>query len=240
MELIEKKENQMTFKANIDESIANAIRRYVNQILVLAIDEVEIFKNDSPLYDETIAHRMGLIPLKMDSTMDEKTTANLKLVSKKTGAVLSKELSGKVKVVYDNIPITILGEGQELEIVGHAKMGKGVEHSKFSPGLIFYRNISEVIMDKEFLSEVKKICPQADVKERGDKIIVIDNKKESFCDVCEGICKEKGKNAETKLTNELMITIDSFGQMEVKDIFKKSLSALKKDFNELGKKIDKI
>jgi len=64
MELIEKKENQITFIAEADERLMNSIRRYVNQIPVLAFDEVVISRNDSPLYDETIAHRMGLIPLK--------------------------------------------------------------------------------------------------------------------------------------------------------------------------------
>ena len=64
MEIIERKENQITFRAEISDSLANAVRRYINQIPILAIDEVEIYKNDSPLYDETVAHRIGLIPLK--------------------------------------------------------------------------------------------------------------------------------------------------------------------------------
>ena len=72
MKTINKKNNQITFTANIDESLANAIRRYIDQIPILAVDEVEISKNDSPLYDETVAHRIGMVPLKMDKTIDEK------------------------------------------------------------------------------------------------------------------------------------------------------------------------
>jgi len=63
MKLIEKKEDYVTFTAGIDESLANAIRRYVNQIPALAVDEVEFLKNDSALYDETIAHRMKQLPI---------------------------------------------------------------------------------------------------------------------------------------------------------------------------------
>ncbi len=44
--------------------LANALRRSVDEIPVLAINEVDIYKNDSALYDEIIAHRLGLIVLK--------------------------------------------------------------------------------------------------------------------------------------------------------------------------------
>ena len=65
METIEKTENKLIFSAKIEDTLANAIRRYVHEILVLAVDEVEIHQNGSPLYDETLAHRIGLVPFKM-------------------------------------------------------------------------------------------------------------------------------------------------------------------------------
>jgi len=64
MKIVEKKQGQIVFTVDAEVTLANSIRRYVNQIPVMAIDEVEISRNDSPLYDETIAHRMGLIPIK--------------------------------------------------------------------------------------------------------------------------------------------------------------------------------
>jgi len=51
MELIKKDQNKLVFKAEIEESLANAIRRYVYQIPIVAVDEVEISRNDSPLYE---------------------------------------------------------------------------------------------------------------------------------------------------------------------------------------------
>jgi len=149
MKMLNKKENQITFSAEIDESLANAIRRYVGQIPILAIDEVEISKNDSPLYDETIAHRLGLIPFKMDKAFDEKNTEKITLAVKKEGTVYSGELKGKLKPVYDKIPITILKKGQELELIATAKAGKGNTHAKFFPGIIFYRNSVKVKINKD-------------------------------------------------------------------------------------------
>ena len=61
MKIIDKKDNQITFSAEVDESLANAVRRYVDQIPILAIDEVEISKNDSPLYDESHSVSNSLI-----------------------------------------------------------------------------------------------------------------------------------------------------------------------------------
>ena len=43
MKLIEKTKDNLVFAAEIDESIANAIRRYVGQIPVAAVDELETF-----------------------------------------------------------------------------------------------------------------------------------------------------------------------------------------------------
>jgi len=239
MELIEKSNDQFTFKAELDESLANAIRRYVNEVSVLGIDEVEIFKNDSALYDETIAHRVGLISLKMEKGIASKSEIDLKLVVNKEGEVLSGDLKGKADVAFENIPITILNKGQEIELIAKAKLGKGNEHSKYSPGSIFYRNVAEITMNKEFLEEVKKVCPDAEVKEKGDKIIVKDDKRKGVCDVCEGICESAGKKAETEFKGELIITIESFGQMDSKEIFDKAIKELKSDLDDTVKKVGK-
>ena len=238
MKKIEKTENQIIFIAEIGETIANSIRRYINQVPVLAVDEVEISKNDSALYDETVAHRIGLIPLKMDTVA--KKPGKLKLDVKKEGMVYSEELKGIPAVVYKNIPITLLNNNQELQITATIKAGKGSEHSKFSPGLMFYRNVVEIIIDKEFYEEIKKVCPGAEMSEKGNKIIIMDNKKREITDVCEGIANKNKKKAEITSTGELIITIESFGQISTEDIFKKSIETLKKDLTSMAKEIKKI
>ena len=111
MEILEQKNNRMVFSASANESIINAVRRYINEIPTLAIDEVELIKNDSALYDETLAHRMGLIPIKTDK-VSEKVTGQLKLNVKKEGFVHSGDLQGNVDVVYDMIPITNLNKAK--------------------------------------------------------------------------------------------------------------------------------
>jgi len=170
MKKIEETENQIVFIADISETLANSIRRYTNQVLVMAVDEVEISRNDSPLYDEAVTHRIGLIPLKTEKSVNEKSTGKLKLAVNKEGLVYSGSLKGNLDVVYEKIPITTLSEDQELQLVAFVKAGKGSEHSKFSPGLMFFRNVSEITLDKEFSEEIKKTFPESEIKEKGNKL----------------------------------------------------------------------
>jgi len=236
MKLIEKKDNQIVFESEIDESLANSLRRYLNHIPILAIEEIEILKNDSPLYDETVAHRIGLIPLENKGVKNE---PKLKINSEKEGFVYSGELKGSVKPVYGNIPITYLNKNQEFEVEAITKIGKGIEHTKFSPGLMFYRNVVEITVDKELQNKIKELCPENEIREKGNKIVILDNKKKEVEDVCESICNENGKEAEIELKDNLIITLESFGQLNVNEIMKNAIGEFKKDLLEVSKKVSK-
>jgi DNA-directed RNA polymerase subunit D len=237
MKIIDKKNNQITFSVEIDESLANAIRRYVDEIPIMAIDEVEISMNDSPLYDETIAHRMGLIPLKNDKKSSGKDEP-IKLITKKEGIVYSEDLDGKIKPVYDKIPITVLKKGQEIEILATARAGKGNEHVKFSPGLMFYRNLMKIKIDKDCPKEIVNACPKGVLKLDNGKISVVDENKCDMCEECIEACRKMGKSSiELIPTGELVITVESFGQIDEEDIFKRAIELLKEDLKEAEKKL---
>ena len=108
----DEKEQKLSFITDMSECLANAIRRSSLEIPVMAIDEVEIIKNDSALYDEIITHRLGLIPIKTIRTVKE-TKFKLKAVGPKT--VYSTDIKPDIGTDY-KLPITILDEEQELEI----------------------------------------------------------------------------------------------------------------------------
>jgi len=236
MKLIKKTDNKIVFQAEVEESLANAVRRYLNQILILAVDEVEISKNDSPLYDETVAHRIGLLPLQTSKVANEKTTAELKLSVKKDGIVYAKEFEGKSKVIYGETPITTLEKGQELELVATARTGKGETHSKFAPGLMFYRNIFDIKIDGDCPKEVVDVCPKKILESKDGKIIVNDASKCELCEVCLEFCLKKKKDSINIIpTKDLIITVESFGQLNTEDMIQKSIEVLKKDLAEISK-----
>lgn len=243
IKMLDKQDNRIVLEADMETSLANAIRRSVGEVSTLAIDEVDIYKNDSALYDEIVAHRLGLVPLKnqkikdiKDCTCDgegcSKCTIEMKFSVKgeENGTdVFSKELGDMV--VYDNLLLVLLDKGQELEIVAKARMGKGKDHAKHLPGLIYYREGVKVDISKEGEkhSELAEMYPK--VFEFNDKLSVKD---EWACDLEEDDLKDF-KGVDVKPTGKLIIIIESWGQIDVKDIFLESVKSVKSELNDLAK-----
>jgi DNA-directed RNA polymerase subunit D len=156
IEVLEKSKESIKFSVNgINPSFANALRRImISEVPTMAIEWVDFKKNDSALYDELIAHRLGLIPLTYDkkayklpeeckdaSVKDSRCYAKLKLKKKGPCMVYSGDLESEdesVKPVFDRIPIVELLEGQELELVAYARLGYGREHIKWQGAVVGY------------------------------------------------------------------------------------------------------
>jgi len=62
---LEFKKDSLTFVlGDTDTAMANSLRRVMMaEVPTMAIDLVEIEQNTSPLHDEYLSHRLGLIPL---------------------------------------------------------------------------------------------------------------------------------------------------------------------------------
>lgn len=248
MKIITKTPEKIMFAEEMDESLANAIRRSSLEVPVLAIDEVEFFKNDSVLYDEVLALRLGLVPLKTDKDLELREECKckgkgcascmieLKLVTKGPGWVYSKDLKGKTEVVYGDMPLTVLKEDQELELVAYAKLGKGKEHTKYSPGLVYYRNAGELETGKLVNCEnYADICPRKVLKCEKGKLELTDKYN---CDLCEMCVEEAKKNKEEIKINpgkEIVFVIESFGQMKASEVLEESVKALKNNLKAVVK-----
>lgn len=230
MEIIEKTPEKIVLRMDSNESLANAIRRSVSEVPTLAIDEVEIYKNDSALYDEILAHRLGLIPLKTEKSMSSKTAIDLKLSKSGPGTVYSGDLKGAAYIVYENIPLTLLGEGHKVELLATARLGKGIDHAKHIPGLCYYRHLLEV----KSSSETDKIV-------QSSKSIFKPEKKGStwLCDLngAEEIEIENLSKGNIQPSNEILLIIESYGNMPAKDILTKAIEALSDNLDEFEKAI---
>ncbi len=224
-------------KAALKESLANALRRSVFKIPIVAIDEIEISKNDSPLYDETVAHRLGLVPLK-HKTFNAKKPFELKLDAKGEGFVYSGNLKGDIAVVHDRIPITYLKQGETISVKATTKEGVGSEHSKFVPGLMYYRNLAEISKSGELPEELVRVCPKKVFEMKNGGVVIGDSSKCDMCGLCLEYLRDNKKDVlKISPSNEVLITIESFGQTGAKDIFNKAIEALKKELEDFSKKL---
>jgi DNA-directed RNA polymerase subunit D len=233
METITNTKEKLVLKGEISESLANAIRRSVSEIPVLAIDEIELYKNDSALYDEIIANRLGLVPLVTEKSMNSKTKIEFKLSREGPCTVFSGDLKGPADVVVQDIPITLLGEGHKLELVATAVLGKGINHAKFIPGLCYYRHLSEV----KASSDIDKII-------QGSKFALIKPIKSGskwICDLNDSeieMIQRIDKSAVSD-AKEMLFVIESYGNMPAKDIFQGALDALSDNLEEFEKFVGK-
>lgn len=147
---------------DLSPAMMNTLRRLLSgEVPTLALEVIEIRKNSGILYDEVFAHRLGLLPLTTpvgdyDLPSEEEITnqeysakSSLKatLVAKGPCTVYAKDIKfkdPKVKPVYPDAPLAKLLEGQEIEIEATAVLGKGKEHTKWSPGLVYYHEIPKL------------------------------------------------------------------------------------------------
>ncbi len=233
MELIKITPEAIKFTGKINLSLANAIRRSVSEVPILAIDECDFYKNDTALYDEIIAHRLGLIPLK-NQKLKKGETIELKLKAKgkeERLEVLSGDLGDMS--VYQDMPIVILGKNQEIELVARATTGIGLEHAKYMPGIMYYKHLAKIKINKEAESYLKLSQEYPDIFDFDNKLKVKDASSCSFDN-------EEMKDypgIEITFDKELVLQIESWGQISPKEIFLESCKALKSNLSDLTKAI---
>ncbi len=187
---------------------ANALRRtIVGDIPKLAIDKVTIhhgqirdkeenvYGSSLPLFDETIAQRMAMVPLVTDLKMNfrEECTCEGKGCAlctvtysiNKLGpcTVMSSDLqplSNPSATPSDgDIPIVKLSKKQAMLVTADAVMGRGYVHSKWQVATgVSYKFHREFSVPKDSLKswkELKEAYPKAVVSERGDSIVFTDD-----------------------------------------------------------------
>ena len=156
VKIVERGEHEVQFMlSGVKVRFANALRRaMISEVPKLAIDDVNIHENTSLLYDEQLALRLALIPLKTDLSdysPDDRISLTLQAISPEREGytvVYSRELISsdpKVEAAFANIPIVKLISSeqevggiksvaqQKIALEAIAKLGRGREHAKWQP-----------------------------------------------------------------------------------------------------------
>ncbi len=253
-----KDENKLSFiLKDSNAAYANALRRIMlEEVPVMAIEDIDMRKNSSVLYDEIIAHRIGLIPLTTDLksySLPEKckcegkgcARCQVKLTlqtSKGAGMVYASELKSKdsaIKPVFPKMPIVKLLKSQQLELEATAILGKGKVHSKWSPCLVYYKKKPVVE-----IGNVKN--PEEVVDKTHGNIFEIKNgklgvvKENLFKFDLAGIAEEVS-DGEIKVTyvDDYIFNIESWGQLSCKEIVTKAVEIFNEQLDEFTEDIKK-
>ena len=247
----EKKTNRMTIVVKGTTSVyMNALRRtIIDEVPSMAVKEVEFRKNDSALYDEMLALRIGLVPLTTDlsaynlpeecSCKGEgclKCTLKMTLAKKGPCMVYASDLKikdPKVKPAFPDTPLVKLLKDQELEFEATATLGIGRDHAKYSPAHAWYRNVPELDVEKvKDGGKVISVCPANVFEMKGSKINV---KNAQACVLC-GACVDADGNVKlNQKTDEYLLYVESFGQLKAEDILSNAVEVLGKQLTAFEK-----
>ena len=248
-------------------AFANAFRRaMIGEVPTLAIEDVRIYDNTSAFFDEMLAHRLGLIPIKTDlstySTQEKcscggagcpgcMVTFTLSVEGPKT--VLSSDLipqDPNATPVYDNIPIVKLTKGQKLVIEAHAILNTGREHAKWQPTLVCgFKNYPVVSISEvcDACAMCVDECPRGILTVRGKKVEVVDGKLAdcSMCKLCERACLSSGIGDEPAITisaeaDRYIFVVESDGSLPAKEIMDRALHYIRDQSDELERQIGEI
>jgi DNA-directed RNA polymerase subunit D len=210
VEILEERADSLRFiLRDSSPAFANALRRgMLADVPVMAIEDVIFLENTSVMYDEILAHRLGLVPLRTDLDAyvprEEcdcksdlgcaKCTASFVLEAEATDqtfTVYSGDLKAATETVptADRIPIVKLAPGQKVKLEAYARLGRGSEHAKWQAASIAaYRYMPKVTLHAENLSnpeDVIKICPTRVFASDSTRKIFIKNELECIlCNSC--------------------------------------------------------
>jgi DNA-directed RNA polymerase subunit D len=251
-------------------SFANALRRtIIADVPKMAIDNVEFhlgpimdekgaaFESVSPLFDEIVAHRLGLIPVPTDLDVfnfRSKCTCNgegcpnctimYSLNKKGPCTVYSGDLEPvgdvKFRIKDDLIPIVKLAEDQALLIYATAELGTGTQHAKWQAALgAGYRYFAKIEVEHskcDLGGSCVKVCPKGVLAKEDKKIVAKHPEKCNLCNSCVEVC-DAGVIKVTAVPTKILFRFETDGSLQAKEVLLQGLKILEERFENLREQV---
>ncbi len=274
IEIREMRDNYARFViSDASPQFANSLRRVlISDVPKMAIHNVEFhlgpimgedgkeFESVTPLFDEIIAHRLGLVPL--PTYLDEfnfrsectckgegcpSCTVMYSLNKKGPSTVYSGDLeplgSDKFRVKDEFIPIVRLGANQALLVYATAELGTGKQHAKFqavqAPGYRYYPTISFNYDKLDVEKFDTSCCPVRILEKKQGKIAVTDVEKCTLCGACVDAAP---KGAVTVVGDEtkFVFQFETDSSISASAALAKASELLEKKSAEIAKQVDSL
>jgi DNA-directed RNA polymerase subunit D len=250
----EKKNSKLMFLLkDSNEIFANTIRRIIiEEVPTLAVEDLEIKDNNSALYDEMLGLRLGLTPIKTDlksyilkenckceGAGCAQCELKITLKASKKGYVYAEEAKSsdpKCTFVHPKMPLVKIIAKQKIDVVMTAVLGKGKEHTKWSPGLVFYKRepVIKIGSVKE-AEKIAKMCSKDVFDAKNGKLTI--NKNNLYdCHHCQQ-CTNLDDNVTLEQNDNFIFNIESWGQLGCKEMLKVGTELMLDKVEEMEKLI---
>ncbi|MFW9897715.1 MAG: DNA-directed RNA polymerase subunit D [Candidatus Thorarchaeota archaeon] len=269
LEVLEKTDHKLVFVIEeITIEMVNALRRIImTELPCFAIDEVIILKNDSPLYDEIVAHRLGMIPLKTDlehynlprdcecggfgcPLCQVSLTLEVNNETNKPLVVYSGDLNSNdpnIVPVHDKIPILKIDKGSKIIIESYAILGIAKDNIRFSAvSNCFYRYYPTIDFDESKIKDldektlIASTCPE-NLYELNNNSLKLKNDYWKTCTLCKAC--EKGSNGKIKVNSKketYIFFIETDGVLPFEVLIKKTFEIFNEKIDEFVEKLEEI
>ena len=257
--IIGKKGYRMSFVLeDATPAFANALRRAMtSEVPTMAVDWIDVRENNSALFDEIIAHRMGMIPLNFDPKKFNFTSececegkgcpaCQVVFVMEKTGPGMAhsgdlKSSNRDVKPTSPDFPIVELLKGHAIKLEAVARLGLGANHAKFQAANVVYQYYPEIRLKEgagqRDIEKGVKACPKAALSMKGSKPVV-DAELCNFSRSCElasnGAIKMEGDQT------KFIFRVESVSGLEPEYIVQKACEVLEGKAAEFRKHLKEL
>ena len=271
IEMLELSERKASFiLKNSTPGMANALRRTIlTDIPKMAIDKVEFhlgpimvdnkeYESITPLFDEIIAHRLGMVPVPTDLDLfvpqsgcscggEGCPSCTIMYSLNKIGpcTVLSGDLiplgDPNLKVKDEFIPIVELADGQAVLIYTIATMGTARTHVKWQAANgVGYKYAPIVKIDAGKCKNCGKClseCPKHVFSGDSKKTAVSEPLKCNLCGSCRTFCPSGAITVEADEKN-FVFSFETDGSLSAEKVLNKAVSLLSEQSKELGKLVE--
>ncbi len=245
--------------SEVTPAYANALRRaMLADIPKMAIDYVDIYDNTSVMFDEMLAHRMGLIPIKTNLDMYKLREecdckgegcalcqVTFTLSAEGPGMVHSRDLKSsdpETVPADDNVPIIELKAGQKLVLTAVARLGRGKEHAKFQPVCppgYKYVPIIEVTETCDSCRQCVETCPRGVFAIDRNKVVVVNPYECSMCELCLEACDINAIKVSAD-RSAFIYTIETDGSYSAQEIIARAAGSLKSKASALTEVMESL
>lgn len=258
--------NVLQFMAQeITVPFANALRRIaIAEVPTMAIDDVVIVENSSSMFDEVLAHRLGLIPLVTDLdtyVMPEACTCHSELGCGKCRVTFTLDIEAgnevrsvhsgdlrpdpsnpSIRPVSDGVLIAKLAPGQRIRLEAYAALGTGRKHAKWRPvSTCTYKYRPRVQVSRKNCTGCRRcvdVCHAKVFAWEQEEIRVVNLMACDLCMDCVKACPEDMKVYEDRST--LVFNVESLGSLSPETVMTEAAKLLEEKTDRFSEALETL